>query len=49
MYPRTMSLDTEGKNRFRVPTIIGFINETSAKPLSSDEVEIVHVSNILIS
>uniref|UniRef100_F1L6N3 Cathepsin B cysteine proteinase 6 n=1 Tax=Ascaris suum TaxID=6253 RepID=F1L6N3_ASCSU len=38
MFPRTMSLDNKGSERVKLPTVIGYLNETSDEPLTDKEI-----------
>ncbi|KAK6027954.1 papain family cysteine protease [Ostertagia ostertagi] len=42
MYPRSMTVSSDGKVRAQVPTIIGHLNETSSTPM-----DLVQIRNIL--
>lgn len=41
MFPRTMSLDNKGSERVKLPTVIGYLNETSDEPLTDKEVSVM--------
>uniref|UniRef100_A0A0M3HHA5 COesterase domain-containing protein n=1 Tax=Ascaris lumbricoides TaxID=6252 RepID=A0A0M3HHA5_ASCLU len=38
MFPRTMSLDNKGSERVKLPTVIGYLNETSDEPLTDKKI-----------
>uniref|UniRef100_A0A0N5A8X0 Pept_C1 domain-containing protein n=1 Tax=Syphacia muris TaxID=451379 RepID=A0A0N5A8X0_9BILA len=48
LFPRTMSLDKQGKNRLKIPTVIGHFNETQG-PLSNEQIRSIIMKELYLS
>ncbi|CAD6186447.1 unnamed protein product [Caenorhabditis auriculariae] len=48
MYPRSMAVSADGKERVKVPTVIGHFNETASTPLNTTQIRNIIMKEIAL-